>query len=128
MGVSTSPGRIIAETTKKKSLRTDRLSHFDRRMSLFLQTLVLRSVCSIPTNPVSTGVCYEQDCDYLSGTYAAGRPVLPRDRSRWSPLRQRSCWPRPGHWQGGRGGLCGRDGAHLPESLCGSQGGWQEFR
>jgi reactive intermediate/imine deaminase len=35
------------------------LSHFGRRMSLFLQTLVLRGICSIPANPVSTGVCYE---------------------------------------------------------------------
>jgi len=36
--------------------------------------------------------------------------------------------PRPGHWQGSRGGHCGRDGARLPESLGGSQGGRKEFR
>src|SRR5437660_10679348 len=46
MGLSTSPGRIIAETSKETSLRTDRLSHFGRRMSLFLQTLVLRGILS----------------------------------------------------------------------------------
>ncbi len=46
MGLSTSPGRIIAETSKETSLRTDRLSHFGRRMSLFLQTLVLRVILS----------------------------------------------------------------------------------
>src|ERR1700756_3581178 len=46
MGVSTSPGRIIAEPSKETSLRTDRLSHFGRRISLFLQTLVLRSILS----------------------------------------------------------------------------------
>ena len=44
MGVSTSPGRIIAETSKETSLRTDRLSQFRHRMSLFLQTLVLRGI------------------------------------------------------------------------------------
>jgi hypothetical protein len=31
---------IIAEPSQGTSLRTDRLSHFGRRMSLFLQTLV----------------------------------------------------------------------------------------
>jgi len=46
MGVSTSPGRIITEPSKKTSLRTDRLSYFGRRMSLFLQVLVLRSILS----------------------------------------------------------------------------------
>jgi len=46
MGVSTSPGRIIAEPSKETSLRTDRLSHFRRRMSLFLQMLVLRDILS----------------------------------------------------------------------------------
>src|SRR6476646_746337 len=44
MGVSTPPARIIAEPSKRTSLRTDRLSHFGRRMSLFLQTLVLRGI------------------------------------------------------------------------------------
>src|SRR6202011_3946327 len=83
MGVSTSPGRIIAEPSKETSLRTDRLAHFGRRMSLFLQMLVLRGVCSILANPVSTGVCYEQNSNYLSGTRAASRPVLPSGRSRW---------------------------------------------
>src|SRR5437867_4223129 len=66
MGVSTSPGRIIAETSKETSLRADRLSHCGRRMSLFLLMLVLRGVCSIPANPVSTGVCYEQNSNYLA--------------------------------------------------------------
>src|SRR5215475_319555 len=46
MGASTSPGRIIAETSKTTSLRTDRLSHCGRRMSLFRQTLVLRVILS----------------------------------------------------------------------------------
>jgi len=45
---------------------TDRLSHFGRRMSLFLQTLVFCGICSILANPVSTGVCYEQDRNYLA--------------------------------------------------------------
>src|SRR5215467_10406774 len=128
MCVSTSPGRIIAETSKETSLRKDRLSHFGRRMSLFLLMLVLRGVCSIPANPVSTGVCYEQNRNYLSGTHAAGRPVFPGDQSRWFPLLQRTGRPRPSHRQGGRGGNCGRDGARFPESLGGSQGGRQEFR
>jgi len=48
--------------------------------------------------------------------------------SRRFPLLQRSGRPRPGHWQGGRGGYCGRDRARLSESLGGSQGGRQEFR
>src|SRR5450755_4838887 len=48
MGVSTSPGRIIAEPSKETSLMPDRLSHFGRRMSLFLLMLVLRGVCSYP--------------------------------------------------------------------------------
>ena len=74
MGVSTSPGRIIAETSKETSLRTDRLSYFGRRMSLFLQTSVFCGICSKPANPVSTGVCHEQDRNYLFGTHAAGRP------------------------------------------------------
>src|SRR5690348_967288 len=56
MGLSTSPGRIIAETSKATSLRSDRLSHFGRRMSFFLQMLVLRGICSVLANPVSTGV------------------------------------------------------------------------
>src|SRR5215469_13663771 len=60
------PGRIIAETSKETSLRTDRLSHCGRRMSLFLLMLVLRGVCSILANPVSTGVCYEQNSNYLA--------------------------------------------------------------
>jgi hypothetical protein len=47
MGLSTSPGRIIAEPSKETSLRTDRLSYFGRRMSLFLEMLVLRGVCSV---------------------------------------------------------------------------------
>src|SRR5215813_13308863 len=46
MGVPTSPGRIIAEPSKETSLRTDRLSHFGHRMSLFLQTPVLRGILS----------------------------------------------------------------------------------
>src|SRR5258708_7656462 len=50
MGVSTSPGRIIAEASKATSLRTDRLSHCGRRMSLFLLMLVRRGVCSILAN------------------------------------------------------------------------------
>ena len=33
-------------------------------MSLFLQTLVLSGIYSIPANPVSTGVLYEQDRNY----------------------------------------------------------------
>src|SRR5215472_18197299 len=105
MGVSTSPVRIIAEPSKETSLRTDRLSHFGRRMSLFLQTLVLRSICSILANPVSTGVCYEQNSNYLSRTRAAGRPIFPGSQNRWFPLLQRTGRPRPGHWQGGRGGM-----------------------
>src|SRR5215469_11562807 len=56
-------------------------------------------------NLVSTGVCYEQDRNYLSGTHAAGRPVLPGDRSRWFRILQRTGRPRPGHWRGGRGGI-----------------------
>jgi hypothetical protein len=44
----------------------------------------------IPANPVSAGVCSEQDRNYLSGTHAAGRPVLPGDRSRWFPIHQRT--------------------------------------
>src|SRR5215468_7039992 len=107
---------------------SDRLSHFRRRMSLFLLMLVLRGVCSIPANPVSTGVCYEQNRNYLSGTHAASRSVFPGDPSRWFPFLQRTGRPRPSHWQGGRGGHCARDGARLPESLGGSQGGRQEFR
>src|SRR5436309_236807 len=74
MGLSTSPGRIIAETSKETSLRTDRLSHFGRRMSLFLQTRVRRGVSSILANPVSTGVRYEQDRNYFAGTHAAVGP------------------------------------------------------
>src|SRR5580693_2227370 len=58
-----------------------------------------------PSHLVSTGVCHEQDRNYLARTYAAGRPVFPGDRSRWFPLLQRSGRPRPGHWQGGRGGI-----------------------
>src|SRR5215475_7524085 len=46
MGVSTSPARIIAETSKETSLRTDRLSRFGHRMSLVLQTVVLRGILS----------------------------------------------------------------------------------
>src|SRR5579864_1724926 len=46
MGVSTSPERIIAEPSKETSLRTDRLSQCGHRMSLFLQTLVLRVILS----------------------------------------------------------------------------------
>src|ERR1700733_11133257 len=49
-------------------------------------------------NPVSTGVCHEQDRNYLARARAAGRPVFPGDRSRWFPLLQRSGRPRPGHW------------------------------
>src|SRR5262250_113801 len=128
MGVSTSPGRIIAELSKETSLRPDRLSHFGRRMSLFLLMLVLRGVCSIPAYPVSTGVCYEQSRNYLVRTRTAGRPIFPGGQNRWFPLLQRTGRPRPGHWQGGRGGHCARDGARLPESLGGSQGGRQEFR
>src|SRR5215472_6474360 len=96
-------------------------------MSLFLQTSVFCGICSIPANPVSTGVCHEQDRNYLSGTHAAGRAVFPGDRSRWFPLFQRTGRPRPGHRQGGRGGHCGTDGARPPEPLGGSQGGRQEF-
>src|SRR6185437_1516417 len=46
MGVSTSPARIIAETSKETSLKIDRLSHFGCRMSLFLQTLLVRGILS----------------------------------------------------------------------------------
>src|SRR5579864_7092262 len=38
------PARILAEPSKETSLRTDRLSHFGCRMSLFLQTLILRGI------------------------------------------------------------------------------------
>ncbi len=86
-------------------MRTDRLSHFGRRMSLFLQTLVLRGICSIPANPVSTGVCYEQDRNYLSGTHAAGRPVLPGDRSRWFPILQRTVAQDPATCKVVEGGI-----------------------
>src|SRR4029077_9560242 len=58
-----------------------------------------------PANPVSTGVCHEQDRNYFGGTHASGRPGLPGDRSRWFPLFQRTGRPRPGHRQGGRGGI-----------------------
>src|SRR5580765_638374 len=105
MGVSTFPGRIIAEPSKDTSLRPDRLSHFGSRISLFILMLVLRGVCSIPANPVSTGVCYEQNSNYLSGTRAASRPVFPSGRSRWFPLLQRTGRPSPGHLQVGRGGI-----------------------
>jgi hypothetical protein len=44
--LSTSPARIIAEPSKETSLRTDRLSHFGYRMSLFLQTLVPGGILS----------------------------------------------------------------------------------
>ena len=71
MGVSTSPARIIAETfeadiTEDRAVESariavlptdpwqqyltansDRLSHFGHRMSLFLQTLVFRGICSV---------------------------------------------------------------------------------
>src|SRR4029077_679806 len=120
------PTRIIAETSKETSMRTDRLSHCGRRMSIFLLMLVLRGVCSQPANPVSTGVCYEQDRNYLAGTHAASRSVFPGVPSRWFPLFQRTGRPRPGHRQGGRRGHCGRDGARPPEPLGGSQGGRQE--
>ena len=46
-------GRIIAETSKETSLRTGRLSHCGRHMSLFLLMLVLPGVCSIPAYPAS---------------------------------------------------------------------------
>ena len=74
-------------------------------MSLFLLMLVLRGVCSIPANPVSTGVCYEQDSNYLSRTHAAGRPVFPGDPSRWFHLFQRTGRSRPDYGQAGEGGI-----------------------
>src|SRR5260221_14720917 len=46
MGVSTSPGRIIAPWQKYFTANSDRLSHFGHRMSLFLQTLVPRGILS----------------------------------------------------------------------------------
>ena len=46
MRVSTSRERIIAEASKRTSPRTDRLSHFGHRTSLFLQTLDLRGISS----------------------------------------------------------------------------------
>jgi 2-iminobutanoate/2-iminopropanoate deaminase len=55
------------------------LSHFGCRISLFMLMLVLRGVCSVPANPLSTGVCYEQNSNYLSGTQPAGRPDFPGD-------------------------------------------------
>ena len=64
MGVSTSPGRIIAEPSKETSLRTDRLSHSSRRMSLFLQTLVLRSVRSYAFEIADVRGDYLRDCDF----------------------------------------------------------------
>jgi hypothetical protein len=42
------------------------LSHCGRRMSLFLLMPVLRGVFSIPSNPVSAGVFYEQNSNYLA--------------------------------------------------------------
>ena len=60
----------------------------------------------VNSNPVPTGVCYEQNSNYLAGTRAAaGRPVFPGNPSRWFPLLQRTGRPRPGHWQGRRGGI-----------------------
>src|SRR5262250_1482153 len=105
MGVLTFPARIIAPWQKYLAANSDRLSHFGRRMSLFLQTLVLRGVCSIPANPVSKGVCYEQDRNYLACTRAAGSPIFPGGQNRWFPFLQRTGRPRPGHWQGRRGGI-----------------------
>src|SRR5438046_30060 len=59
---------------------------------------------SLLHNQVFTGVCHEQDRNYLAQT-SAGRPVFPGDQSRWFHLFQRSYRPRPRHWQGSRGGI-----------------------
>src|SRR5205823_1986308 len=111
IGVSTPPARIIAGASKETSLRTDRLSHSRRRMSLFLQTLVLSGIYSTLANQVFTGVLYEQDRNYFARTRAAGRPIFPGSQNRWFPLLQRTGRPRSVHWQGGRSVHCTLNGA-----------------
>ncbi len=69
----------------------------------------------------------KQDRTHLVRAHAAGRPVFPGDQSRWFHLFQRSGRSRPDDGQAGGRRYCGRDGARLPESLGGSQGGLQGF-
>src|SRR5579864_1017289 len=75
-----------------------------------------------------TGVCYEQNSNYLAGTHAAGWPIFPGDQSRWFHLFQRSGRSRSHDGQAGDGRYRCRDGAHLPESFGGSQDGRKGFR